>query len=298
MISPHSTTRFRNTNLKKNKSKVPFTIRFIRWFFPKLERIAPSLANKYFIYIFFTPFHYREPEKEVEFLKSAEKFELTVNGKRVQCYRWSNKGPKVMFIHGWAGRTGQFRALIPSFVAAGFHVIAFDGPAHGRSDGKQTNILEFGAVMQKLIEVEGEFIAAIGHSFGGICALYAIANGVPIPKLIAISSPTLPSQVINNFRNAINASEKVGDAVNAYLLKKYNRPFEEFSGIHAIKKLKQPLSLLLVQDENDPEVAPENATGLQKIYPSAQVYFTNGLGHTRILRDEAVISRCLDFLKS
>jgi pimeloyl-ACP methyl ester carboxylesterase len=117
------------------KNKTPLTIRFIAWLFPKLERFAPSLANKYFIYIFFTPFHYREPEKEREFLKTAKQFRITSDNKAVQCYRWGDKGPRIMLIHGWAGRTGQFRKIIPALLDAGFQVVAFDGPAHGKSEG-------------------------------------------------------------------------------------------------------------------------------------------------------------------
>jgi pimeloyl-ACP methyl ester carboxylesterase len=284
--------------LKKNKNKTPIAIRVVAWLFPKLERIAPSLANRYFIHIFFTPFHYQEPEKEKEFIKSAKKFEVQLMNKRVQCYRWGDVGPKVMLVHGWAGRTGQFRALIPALVNAGFQAIAFDGPAHGRSEGKQTNLMEFADVIRHLLGMEGTFVGVIGHSFGGIAALYAIAHGNHIPKLITISSPTLPAQVISNFRHAINASENVGTAIDAWLQKKYNKSFEEFSGIHAVKMLPAPLDFLLVQDENDPEVGPENATELKKVYPPLKVHITKGLGHTRILRDETVIFRCIQFLKA
>lgn len=282
----------------KKQNKTPFAIRFIGWLFPKLERFAPSLANRYFIYIFFTPFHYREPEKEKTFLKSAKEFTITTDNKLIQCYRWGDAGPKVMLIHGWAGRTGQFRKMIPLLVEAGFQVVAFDGPAHGRSEGKQTNIFEFGSAMKKLIEVEGEFIGCIAHSFGGVAALYAIAHGVQISKLITIASPTIASQVIHNFRRAINASPKVEQAIDAYLMSKYGRPFSDFTGLYAVTVLKQPLALLHIQDQQDPDVAVENATALKKAYPAATIHLTSGLGHTRILKDDSVIGVCINFLKA
>lgn len=282
----------------KNKNKTPLTIRFIAWLFPKLERFAPSLADKYFVYIFFTPFHYKEPEKEKVFLKTAQQFRITSDNKQIQCYRWGDTGPRIMFIHGWAGRTGQFIKMIPQLVAAGFQVVAFDGPAHGKSEGKQTNIFEFGAVMKLLIEKEGEFLGVVSHSFGGVAALYAIAHGLPIPKLITISAPTIASQVIHNFRRAINASAKVAGAIDAYLMAKYGRPFKDFTGLYAVTVLKQPLDLLHVQDENDPDVAVENATELKKAYPKATVHLTKGLGHTRILKDDGVIAVCINFLKA
>lgn len=283
---------------KQKKNKTPLAIRFVSWIFPKLERIAPSLANRYFIYIFFTPFHYKEPEKEKEFLSSATWFHLTMYSKRVQCYRWGNAGPRVMCVHGWAGRAGQFREMVPALVKAGFQVYAFDGPAHGRSEGKQTNMIDFGWVMQRLVENEGEFSGIIGHSFGGIAAMYAIAHGLNIPRLITISSPTLPGQVLDNYRAAINATEKVIGALNNYHQKKFGKNFEQFSGIYSVTTLMKPLGLLLVQDENDPEVAVDNATEVKTIYPAANILLTRGLGHTRILRDEEVIKTCVKFLRS
>lgn len=283
----------------RKKNKEPLALRLVRWFFPKVETIWPALAHRYFIHIFFTPLNYRQPEKEKEIISTAKKFDVVVNKKRVQCYHWGDTGKKVMLIHGWAGRAGQFRSMVPVFVDAGFQIFAFDGPAHGASEGRQTNIMEFGSVMQQLIDQEGEFVAAIGHSFGGIAALYAISHGLNIRRLITISSPTLPSQVIRNFRNAINASEKVEGAIDVYLRKRYNKGFEDLSGgIHSVKNFPNPVALFLIQDENDPEVGVENALEMKKVYPTAEILITKGLGHTRILRDDAVINRCVEFVTS
>jgi len=35
-----------------------------------------------------------------------------------------------------------------------------------------------------------------------------------------------------------------------------------------------------------------------KRYPDAILFRTNGLGHTRILRDDGVIQKCISFIKS
>ena len=53
---------------------MPFVLRAVRWGFPKLEKIAPSLARRYFIKIFFTPLQYKTPEKELVIEKKSEKF--------------------------------------------------------------------------------------------------------------------------------------------------------------------------------------------------------------------------------
>ncbi len=70
----------------QRKNKTPFMLRAIQWFFPKLEAIAPSLAHKYFIHLFYTPLRYPLPQKEKEFLATASMFQINAQGKRVQCY--------------------------------------------------------------------------------------------------------------------------------------------------------------------------------------------------------------------
>jgi pimeloyl-ACP methyl ester carboxylesterase len=276
------------------KNKTPFLLRFIPWAFPKFEALAPSLAHKYFIHLFITPFKYKVPEKEKELLKTAHEFSVTVNDKRIQGYRWGTMGPKILLVHGWAGRAGQFRGIIPALLANGYQCVAFDGPAHGRSEGKQTNPVEFADTMKAMGD---GFHAVIAHSFGGVAALYSISTGFRVKNLINISSPTIAGQVILNFRRAVNASPAAGQAFRQHIIDNYGFTFEEISALHLIRNLPAPLDLFLIQDDHDPEVAPENATELQKVYPSAKVLFTKDLGHTRILRDEAVISSILDFLK-
>jgi pimeloyl-ACP methyl ester carboxylesterase len=285
-----------SSTVKKNKTPLP--LRIIPWLFPKVEAIAPSLAHKYFIHLFYTPFHYKTPEKENEITKAARQFSISVNNKNIQCYRWGTMGPKIMLVHGWAGRAGQFRAIIPVLLAKGFQVVAFDGPAHGRSGGKQTNPVEFADVMKKLTEMEGPIYAIIAHSFGGVASLLAIQRGLPVMKLITIASPTIAEQVIGNYRRALNASAAAGIAFRKDLMKNYGITFEEISALHLIRHLPHSLDLLMIQDEKDPEIAVENATELKKVYPAADIFLTKGLGHTRILRDPAVIDRCLEFVTS
>lgn len=284
--------------MASKKNQVPLVLRFIRWAFPRVERIAPSLAHRYFIYIFYTPLRYNVPEKEKEFMKTANEFSLTVDGKHIQCYRWGATGPKVLLVHGWAGRAGQFRKFIPTLVASGFHVVAFDGPAHGKSEGKQTDVVGFGRVFKVIVEREGPFIGAITHSFGGVAMLNAVANGLPIHRLIMISTPTIGSQVVGNYRHAVNASEASGEYFARYHLAKYGKAFDEFAALYLVKRLPAPVDLLAIQDEEDRDVAVVNAMELKKAYPPAKIHLTKGLGHTRILKDEAVISLCLNFLKT
>ncbi|MBT1696291.1 alpha/beta hydrolase [Fulvivirgaceae bacterium PWU4] len=279
------------------KDKTPPLLKIVRWFFPKVEKVAPFLAHRYFIKIFFTPLRYPLPDKEKVVAQRADLFTIEVLGKQIQCYSWGT-GPVVLLVHGWAGRATQFRKFIEALTASGYRAVAFDGPAHGRSEGKQTSIAEFEAVLKKIYETIGEPHAIIAHSFGGGAVLFAAMNGLPVSKLINIASPTIGDEIINTYLKAINGSPGTGVFFKSYILQHYGKSFDEFTSLHFIRHLKQEINLLLVHDENDKEVILKHAQELKKVYPGARLLVTQGLGHTRILKDDEVIRNCVTFISN
>jgi pimeloyl-ACP methyl ester carboxylesterase len=281
--------------LKKNKS--PFLLKVVQWVFPRLERLAPFLAHRFFITIFFTPLNYRVPEKEKATGKQAKKFSLEVRGKKIQCYSWG-EGPVILVVHGWAGRATQLRKIISAFVAARYSVVGFDGPAHGKSQGTSTDIEEFADVLKSLYARIGEPEAVIAHSFGGSAVLYAATRGLNVRKLINIASPTIGDEIIATYLRTINGSTGTALFFKSYIFRKTGKSFHEFTALHFITKLTKPVDLLLVHDDNDQEVPITHAFELMKVYPSAKLFITHDLGHTRILRDEKVIEKCLSFIKN
>jgi pimeloyl-ACP methyl ester carboxylesterase len=281
--------------LKKNKS--PLLLKFVQWVFPKMERVTPALAHRFFITIFFSPLNYRVPEKEKRVEAEAEKFEVAAAHKRIRCYSWG-RGPVILMVHGWAGRATQFRKIIHALVTAGFRVVGFDGPAHGHSTGRSTNILEFEETLKNVYARVGEPAGIIAHSFGGGAVLFAAMNGLVVKKLINIASPTIGDEIINTYLKTINGSPATGNFFKSYILRTHGRPFEEFTSLHFIRNLAQEIDLLLVHDEDDTEVSIHHALELIKYYPQATLFKTRGLGHTRILKDESVIKKCVSFMKS
>jgi pimeloyl-ACP methyl ester carboxylesterase len=276
--------------------KTPFLLKFVRWFFPLLEKTVPFLAHRYFIKIFFTPLNYKTPEKELVWEEKSQKFSVLASGKRIQCYSWG-KGPVILLIHGWAGRATQFRKFIEVFTELGYRVVGFDGPAHGRSEGKETNIDDFYEALRSIYKVTGEPLALICHSFGGTAALFSAKEGLAVRKLINIASPTIGDEIINTYLRAINGSKPTGDFFKNYVMKKTGKTFDDYTSLSFIKDIKQDISLLLVHDENDSEVYLKHALALKELYPSAKLLVTKDLGHTRILRDEEVIANCVTFVR-
>jgi predicted alpha/beta hydrolase family esterase len=280
------------------KGNTPLLLKMVRWFFPRLEKFAPPLAHRYFLKIFFTPLKYAVPEKELVAETFARKFTVAAAGKTIQCYEWGDQAnPYVMFVHGWAGRATQFRRFVRPLLNSELRVIGFDGPAHGRSTGKKTSIDEFEMTMQRLYQVKGQPKAILAHSFGGVAALYSAMRGLKIGKLVNIASPSIGDEVIKTYLNAVNGSWPTGEFFKSYVLKETGKSFDEFSSLHFVRHLPEKIDLLLVHDENDKEVSIRHAEALLEVYPQAHLIRTRKLGHTRILKDDEVIRRCVTFIR-
>ena len=279
------------------KVKVPLALRFVRWIFPKLEKYSPPLAIRLFVQLFFTPLHYGFPDKEIAWIIKSNKKKLVCAGKNIWVYSWGDESkPIVLFVHGWAGRGTQFRYFFPELIKAGYRVIAFDGPAHGKSDGKRTTIIEFVEALKKIVDVFGKPQAVICHSFGGVATLMGIVNGLDVRRQINIGSPSIGNEIIKTFLKAVNGSWSTGESFRNYMVKKYGHSFDEFSGEHFIRQIND-LDLLLIHDEKDKEVPMIHANRVKELYPNAILHRTSGLGHTRILKDEVVIQTCLKFIQ-
>ena len=287
---------FINCQTLKKKSKTPFALRVIPVIFPWLERLAQPLANRLFRFLFFTPIGYPTPEKETKSETFAKTFILSVGTMRIQCYQWGKGGKTILAVHGWAGRATQFRRFVKPLLAGGYQVVAFDGPAHGKSSGRSTNLNEFLDVIQEL-KKQFDIEAIVAHSFGGVASLYAIAEGLPVKTLITIASPTIADEIVNTYLHAIGGSAKTGNAFKDYILKRYGKPFEEYSSLQFIKRVPVSLNLLLVYDEDDQEVRMKHPEALLKLFPQARLFKTAGLGHTRILRDNSVIREVVTFIR-
>ncbi len=289
-------------NTKKTKIKEPFLLRAIKWSYPKIECIAPPVAHHLAWNLFFSPFRFKRPVRENEAFDLAKKSTIEVNSmatesKKVMLYEWGTLGnPVAVVAHGWSGRATQFYKFIQPLLNKGYHVIGFDAPAHGLSEGKSTNILEFYQVLFHIGKNIGSIKIGIGHSFGGVSLLYAKKEGLKLDSVIMIASPTVGEDILTNFRKKINASPRTSIALRKMVVKKFKLDFEEITACELAKQITLK-NLLIIHDKDDLEVPPRNAELLHQLKPNSELMLTNGLGHTRILRDELVVDRTLKFIE-
>ena len=277
---------------KKKKVKLPLIFKIIRWLFPKLEKLAPSLAGYLARRIFFHPFRYKTPQRELIWREKAESFLIEYNGKNVMVYVYGEGVPVVM-THGWSGRGTQFLSFIEKFIEKGFKVVTFDAPGHGLSSGRETSVIEFAALVKLLAEkYKAEFL--IGHSLGGAASLLAMTQGLSVRNLIMIGSPAEPDYLIREFLGRLNATQKSFDDIRNHVFRRTGRNFEEFMVSHLLTQV-EDLNLMLIHDEDDKDVPLIHSEKVKEMLPSAKLIVTSGLGHHRILRDKKVVDIAIEF---
>ena len=284
--------------LKNKKSLIPSLIipKPVSYFAKILELISSRLASFFGIRLFITPVNFPIPKREQYMLKSAQKKRLQIPEikKEIEILSYGYSKKKVLLVHGWSGRSTQLFAFADKLLENGFMVISFDGPAHGKSTGRTTMMPEFLKTIEKINTTFGPFEAAIGHSFGATSLYNAAATFLDIKTFIAIGSGDRISEIISNFAKNLYLKEKSAKKIQSGLEKKWVIHLDDFSSSNVAKKIKIPV--LVVHDKTDGDVPVSCAYKIRQNLEKGSLLITNGLGHTKILRNNEIVHKSIKFI--
>lgn len=261
-----------------------------------LQFIAPQLAVLFAIKLFRTPIRFKTPTRENMMAKSAQKKMVLIPElkKEVMVYSYGYSKRKVLLIHGWSGRGTQLFKIADKLLENGFMTISFDAPAHGKSTGKTTMMNEFVKTAQFLEKEFGPFEIALGHSLGGMTVLNAIKQGLNVKKGIVIGSGDVISDIIKEFVAKLELKSSMVEKIKNQFYKKFGEDIDNYSAYIAAKSVKIPI--LVIHDTEDAEVPVSCAHHIRQNLEQGEILITNGLGHSRILKDTQVIDRIIEFI--
>jgi pimeloyl-ACP methyl ester carboxylesterase len=215
-------------------------------------------------------------------------------GKRIAVYHWG-KGPTVILVHGWSGRAAQLGELAEPLVAAGYRVVAFDAPAHGRSDGRDTTMPEISEAILRLVSEFSPVHAVIAHSFGVACVLFALQQRGFAQRVVAFSPPATVEGLMEKFSGTLALSPRTVQILRDMLVQRFGAGmWSRFSAQHMARSARLPA--LIIHDRDDRDVPWQEGEAVARAWPHARFLRTEGLGHRRILRDPEVIDRAVRFL--
>lgn len=261
-----------------------------------LTRVSPFLASRFAARLFLTPFRYKLPERERKMDRESRQERLTLpqHQREIVVYHYGSSSKKILLAHGWSGRGTQLSVMAEKLLKAGYSVVSFDAPAHGKAPGKMSMMPHFIEAIEELTRRYGPFEAVIGHSLGGMASLKAVSYGLPVKKLVIIGTANSITRITKEFARNMKMNDKIAAKMKAYFDKKFGINMDSLSGAVSAEGVKIPT--LVVHDEHDVDVHVSSAHEIHEKLENSELYLTEGLGHRRILGNQEVIHKIIEFL--
>lgn len=246
---------------------------------------------------FFSPSQYEVKPKDREVIAQGDNYRLPFDGGELEVTTWGN-GPAVLLVHGWGGARTQMTGFVNPLLVAGYRVVAFDQPAHGESDGQMTNILEIAPTMDSIAKREGPFEAVIAHSFGTLVTSYVLVERdfPPPARLIYLGSFNRLLDSLPRFQVLSGLSDPVMDGLRDMIYANFGK--EVLDAIWN-EKMTQHIDIpaLMFHDKADNVTPIEDSRAIARVWKSARLIETDGLGHRGALQSAEVHRQVMEFIK-
>jgi pimeloyl-ACP methyl ester carboxylesterase len=227
----------------------------------------------------------------------AVRGDIEVDGRRVAVYRWGDVAtqPRVLLAHGWSSYALRFLPWVHALRDAGYAVIGFDQPGHGRSDAGRCTLVCFARTLGAIAARHGPFEAIVGHSMGGAATMLALADGAAARRATLIAPAANPGDATTRFARKLGLVGGMVPRIHRHLEAQTGVPVRDLTAHVRAPALAVPA--LVVHDLADPEVPWEEGESYARHWPGARLLSTTGLGHSRIVNDPATIDVGLRFLR-
>ena len=260
-----------------------------------LPEYAAALAER----LFLTPPKPKLPQSTFfDFLGAHASF-VEYRGRNLATWRWGpGDAPAVLLAHGWGGYAAQMRGFVPRLLAAGLRVIAYDQPAHGLSEGKLAGLPDFAGALAAVAAYYGKpggnVQHVIAHSLGGVATALELSRGLNLESIVLVSPPSDLVGYSRQFARWYWMPEALRRAMQAAIEERFGLRWFELEVPRLAPRLKTPV--LVIHDHGDGVVPWAQGAALARAWPGARLLSTAGLGHGRILGNDAVVRAAADFI--
>ena len=126
--------------------------------------------------------------------------------------------------------------------------------------------------------------------------LNAVKNGLRIKHLAIIGSADIVKDIIEDFVKQLGFDRKYTDLLRKHFEYRSSQTMNSFSSSVVAKAVDIPV--LIIHDENDGEVPVQCAFQIHENLKNSQLVITENLGHRKILGNQKVIKKVVEFIKS
>jgi pimeloyl-ACP methyl ester carboxylesterase len=286
-------------NGKSGNNTSPIT-RLLRWGLAASQQLWPALAVRAAYRLFGTPLPPKwmnrrrswSPDWHIE-QWPFEDASLTLYSRPVAPH-----GPVVLLVHGWGGHAGQMLALADQLAAQGLRPVMVEMPAHGRSCGATSNLPQFARGLEYVIarlQQQGHTLrAVVAHSLAANAAAYAVSRGLAASRLVLLAPPASPLEYTRLFAQVFGLREATRAAMQRRIESREGILMSQFEPPAVGPRIALPT--LVVHDRQDSINRFADGVAYSQAIEGARLVATEGLGHSRILKDSEVLQHISAFL--
>jgi pimeloyl-ACP methyl ester carboxylesterase len=289
----------KNRTTVRSQKSLRFAKAALQTAFVVSDNLGASLAER----LFTTPRRHSRPDRERDILATARQGTVTITlrsprhqGQQLEIPTWRwGLGPTVLLVHGWEGRGSQLGAFVAPLVHAGLSVVTFDAPGHGNAPDHRLYLTDLADTIADVAAAVGPLHGIVAHSFGAAGVLLAgVRNDLRVLRNVLVSPNVIIDDAVFRFSRLVGLDdderalleERIGEhtglSIDTLRLDRLTADRDE--------------RLLVLHDREDREVGLHHGERLAALWPNAQLVITDGLGHRRILRDNAAIAAVVEHL--
>lgn len=268
----------------------------VRKSFRLTGELAPKLAVRTGAWLMTKPKRSQSPAHEREWLAKARSSFVHFHRERIAVMEWGS-GPAVLFVHGWCSRGLRFSHMIAPLLQAGFRVVVFDAPAHGRSSGTHINIVQWSEAILAVGEELGPIHGLIAHSIGATASILALEAGLKVNRVIFVSALADIGGAFSHFSKALQIPDGVTQGMIRHFETIFRRSIDTIDAIRVAQQIETP-PLLIFHDKEDPLLSHSRAKELARAWKNSKLISTSGIGHHSILDNPQLIRETISFLQN
>lgn len=248
--------------------------------------------------------HVQLAERARFHLRHATWMRVATTKGEVQAYVFEPEGRRprggVLIAHGWTSEASFMAVFAEQLRRAGFRVVAFDQPGHGKSARERVSLIDCAHALLEVAELLGPIQFVVAHSMGGLAALLVGEGKPPLPRsypferYVLVSSPNRFSVVVKEFGDEIHLGPAARRSFERRLERIAHRPVATLTAASLIAATGRPA--LVIHARDDGEVAFADAEEIVSECPSATLMAFDGLGHRNILFAPPVIRAAVSYL--
>lgn len=274
-------------------------LKLIQIYFQIFSIIAPRKAARSGFKVFQKVRLKTIRDREKGFFEIAKHSKVPFKSEDIDMYELGNpSGDLVFLIHGWDSNAGSLSKIAMRLVEKNHRVIAFNLPGHAFYKVESTNLLVCKQAFESVLEHVNPtaFFSTISHSFGSAVTANALSGKTfPIKNMVFLTNPNLIEDIFIEFA----AQVKMGKKAYKHLID-YTQGIlgNEISSLDVERNLNEiPFRKLLLMHDKEDKVLPfSNSEAIQKKVDRVVLEPLEGIGHYRMLWNDDVIKKAVDFV--